>query len=133
MPTRAKLITRLTLLMALTFTHANAYASGVFKCIDADGSTTFSFTTCPSIAAPVVKPVETSSEKPRRVEVDHLNSSITLIQSELDALKKSYEQSLLAKHQNSRSDDLTHNFDAKSSELFQELARLQARKAKLSR
>ena len=93
MLTAAKYMSRITLLIALSVCSASAFASGVFKCVDADGTTTFSFTSCPSIAAPIVSQNETTSDKPRRTELANLNASISSIQSELDSMKKSYEQS----------------------------------------
>ena len=133
MLTAAKYMSRITLLIALSVSSASAFASGVFKCVDADGTTTFSFTSCPSIAAPIVSQNETTSDKPRRTELANLNASISSIQSELDSLKKNYEQSLSAPHRDGRSDELTHSFDIRSHELFKELARLQLQKAKLDR
>jgi len=137
MDTSIKNIARAALLTSLMFSAASSFASGVFKCVDTHGNTTFSFTSCPSVAAPVVSATASVTQEEnktsRKVQLARLDASIMSLREELETLKHEYESSLVNQYASERTDDLTHHFDLQTSELFAELARLQEEKSRVFR
>ncbi|MBO6656186.1 MAG: DUF4124 domain-containing protein [Pseudomonadales bacterium] len=109
-------------------------ASGVFKCTDDQGTTTFSFTPC---AAPEPQEAEEIAEKKPQVskkdELLRLDSEISDLQNELETVKREYEDALAVSNGRQSSDELTHQFDTDTMRLLSELNDLQAERKRVAR
>jgi hypothetical protein len=127
-----KLLILMIGLVVLLGTNADAFASGVFKCVGIDGESTFSFQPCAEIAAPVPEPVANEPVLPSRNEtLAQLDSDIAVLQRQLEEAKLKYEN-LLSQFTGNRTDELTADFDKVASTLLGELGLLQTERLRVA-
>ena len=142
-----------TLLIALSLSQS-AFANGIFQCRDANGVMTFTFTPCAdeapaaeqdnpgadqqqATAAVTKREVSTTAslssndqQQPagRKDRLEALDASIARLEAELQDARQAYRRSLSAENRESDNrsyNQLTAEFDLRTSELVDEIARLQ--------
>ena len=127
------MIIRLLIAITLATFHPSAFAK-VYQCIGADGEKTFAFAPCeePAPAEPVI--VLEEPEATPEVDEEHLlDIRISALQDKLDALRDDYSVAL-EESRGQSTNDLTANYDIKSSKLLEELMGLyQAKRQVASR
>lgn len=136
-----------TLLIALSLSQS-AFANGIFQCRDANGVMTFTFTPCKdeapaaaqnnlesdqlqaTAAVPKREVPTDDGQQPagRKDRLEALDASIARLEAELQDARQAYRRSLSAENRESDNrsyNQLTAEFDLRTSELVDEIARLQ--------